>query len=184
MTVVDSLTEYMLESEKNLRLAEATYVRYEAARQQIMVGFFKRLTARLTQVLPGWEFHYDAQFFTDKYGAYSACNPAWRKQYFLQLEAFEHGDRIIYGIWRDEDKLRNRRRSAPILAAVQKVHPSAKSRIYYEAEITLRSPAPDWRPPAILWRIHKDPNFLEDVALQLLEVVELTDKQVKALVKT
>ena len=183
MTSVDPLTEYMLESERNLRLAEATWRRYEAAREQIMSGFFKRLTLRLTQSLPGWKSRYDELFFVAEYSACDVWNPAWEEQYFLRLEAWKNGDRIIYGIWRDEDKLRNRPRSDTLLHAVQKEHPSAKSRIYYEAELTIHSPAPDWRQPAVLWRIHQDPRFLEDVADQLLELAKLTDKQVKALAK-
>jgi hypothetical protein len=180
-----AIADYIIGNERNLRLSEAIYASsYENARERIMKGFFERLTKRMLKDFPGWKGRYDEPFFIDQYGAYDFSNPAWSDEYSIRLEAWKKGDRIIYGVWRDEEKLHKRPRSTAILMAVQKAHPSAISRMYYEAEVTLRSPEPDWREPEVLWRIHTDRDFLEDVAVQLLEVIELTRKLVTSSAKS
>ena len=134
--------------------------------------------------LPDWKGRYDEPFFVSQYGAYDFLNPTWHDEYSIRLEAWKKGDRIIFGVWRDEEKVHKRPRSTAILSAVQKAHPSAISREYYEAVVTLRSPESDWRQPEVLWRIHTERDFLEDVAVQLLEVAELTRKLVTSTVKS
>jgi hypothetical protein len=45
------------------------------------------------------------------------------------------------------------------------------------------SPAPDWRKPEVLWRIHTDPKFLTDVADQLFEIAEVSAPIIDELAK-
>ena len=47
----------------------------------------------------------------------------------------------------------------------------------------LRSPAPDWSKPDVLWRMHKDPEFVTDLANQLLEIAEVSEHIIDRLVR-
>jgi hypothetical protein len=176
------LIDFILESERNLRVAEAAFESFEGARDQIIRGFCQRLGQRLNKKLIGWQFEYRWPFFTDRYGAFDLWKPTWRDQYHLRLEAWDYGARMIYGVWRDEGNIPRRPFTGEILTQVKKAHPSAKARIYYEAEVRLRSPEPDWRPIDVLWQIHTDRSFLADVAGQMLEIVTLTEKIIDSVV--
>ena len=89
---------------------------------------------------------------------------------------------MIYGVWREEGNIAHRPFTGEILTQVKKAHPSAKARIYYEAEVRLRSPESDWRPVDVLWQIHRDPLFLADVAGQMLEIATLTERIIDSVV--
>jgi hypothetical protein len=78
------------------------------------------------------------------------------------------------GIIPDTDDIRNFPLFEPLLRAVQRILPSAKSHPWWEAITIMHSPAPDWRKPEVLWRIHKDGAFLTEVANQLLEIAEVS----------
>jgi hypothetical protein len=39
----------------------------------------------------------------------------------------------------------------------------------------MQSPAADWHDPKVLWRVHTDNKFLEDVAEQLLGMAEISE---------
>ena len=39
----------------------------------------------------------------------------------------------------------------------------------------MQSPAANWRKPEVLWQMHTDTKFLEDVAEQLLGVAEISE---------
>jgi hypothetical protein len=169
------LIRFVLESERNLQVAEAAFSCFQDARNEIVAGFCQRLGTKLTKRLIGWKCEYRYPFFTDEYGAFDVWKPRWKDQYHLRLEAWKYGNRMIYGIWRDEDNIGRRAFTGEILTQVRKAHPSAKARKYYEAEVTLRSPEADWRPVQVLWRMHRDRSFLEDVAGQMLEIASLTE---------
>jgi hypothetical protein len=47
----------------------------------------------------------------------------------------------------------------------------------------METPAEDWRKIEILWRMHKDDSFLDDVAEQLLELARIGEPIVDQLVK-
>jgi inactivated superfamily I helicase len=40
----------------------------------------------------------------------------------------------------------------------------------------MTSPASDWRKPEVLWKMHKDPAFLESVAEQLVDLAKVSEK--------
>jgi hypothetical protein len=181
-----SLTEFILGSERNFRIAEAVHASFPVVRDQVIESFCQRLGQSLQKNLKGWKSEYLGPFFVERYGAFDVWKPDWGDQYRLRLEAWQHGDRMIYGIWRNEnDKVIQKRPFiGKILTEVRKIHPSAKARKYYEAEVTLRSPEPDWRRVDVLWRIHHDGSFLDDVACQMLEIAKLTETLVNSAVTT
>jgi hypothetical protein len=176
------ISDFILQGERNLRIAEAIYsAEYVKARDTLVKHFYDRLKAELANKLTGWKFEPEGFFFTDKYGAFTFWKPNWKDQYYIRLEAYDSGKKMIYGIWRHE-LIHKRPLSTALLEAVQRRLPSARSRDWFEAEIKLQSPAPDWRLPEILWQIHTKDRFLKEVAEQLLELVKISEQIVDSLV--
>jgi hypothetical protein len=178
-----SVKQFIVESKRNLDIATAIYEQYEGARETIIKDFLDRLETSLKAALKGWSYHYDSPFFTSSYGAFFLRKPCWNDRYAIVLEAYNRGERMIYGVWRDENLLKSVPRSPGLLGAVRKKIPDATSRKYYEAEIRMTSPAKDWRKPEILWRMHSDDSFCAEVAALLVEVVSLAEKHIDVLAK-
>jgi hypothetical protein len=173
------IQEFIIRSEKNLRIAVAVAETWPKARSQLVSGFLNRLDARLKRKLKGWELWREHEFFNDMWAGYWVAKPAWEDRYWI---GFECG-RMDIGIARITDNTRKHPLSPELLAAAQTIHPSAKSSPWWEAWVTLRSPAPDWRKPDVMWRMHKDAEFLTDVADQLLEIVEVSEHIIDRLVR-
>ena len=45
----------------------------------------------------------------------------------------------------------------------------------------MQSPAADWGRPEVLWQMHTNPKFLDEVAEQLLTVAEISERLVDRL---
>ena len=164
---------FIAESEGNIEIGNAIYEQYENAREDILKGFFKRLLAGIKQKLPDWSGRYTEPFFTKRYGAFDFYKSTWSQRYRIRLEAWDWGNGIVYGVWRDADSLPNVPLNAKLLAEVQEKMPDATSRGYYEAEIRMNSPAKDWRIPRVLWRLHSDEAFRTEVESLLIELAEI-----------
>ena len=91
---------------------------------------------------------------------------------------------MIFGVSRAEDKehIKKQPHCDEVLIAVKKINPDASAGGWWEARMTMHSPAADWRKPEILWRMHTDGKFLNDVAKQLLEVAEISEPIIDRLV--
>ena len=177
------VSQFITESERNLEIASVIYEQYEAARQQIVKEFFDRLTADLKAKLPGWSFRYSEPFFDARHGAFDMFKKPWKERYRIRIEAYQFGVSMGFGVWRDRDLVRGIPFSAELLAAVKEDFPRATSRDYFEAEISMTSPAPEWRTPKALWQIHSDEAFRAEVEALLLQIVTLTEEHIDALVK-
>lgn len=177
------VSKFITESERNLEIATAIYEQYEAARDEIVKGFVDRLTKDLEAKLDGWVFQCGS-LFIERWAGFDFFKKAWKANYRIRLEAYEHGESMGFGVWRDPKALRNVPRSPQLLAAVREEHSEATSRSYFEAEIPMRSPASCWKTPQILWRMQNDENFREEVAALLLNLAGIAEKHVDALVKT
>lgn len=162
---LNPVTKFITASQSNLEIAAAVYDNYEAGREQILKSFFKKLAKRLTAKHPDWESEYAPALFSERYGRFGIWKRLWKGHYRLVIEGYNWGERMIGGVWRDEFYLKGVPLNPKILPAIKELHNRDKcvSRGYYEAEVTLRFPASDWREPATLWRIHTDPRFLEEV---------------------
>jgi hypothetical protein len=78
-----------------------------------------------------------------------------------------------FGVVRVPNRIANRPFSAELLGAVAKIQPSAKvAPQWWEAHVFLRTPAPNWREPEVLWRMHTDQSFLNEVTEQMLAVAK------------
>ena len=83
---------------------------------------------------------------------------------------------MIIGVGRITNDTRKVPLHPPLLSAVQKILPSAKSHAWWEARVTMHTPAADWRKPEVLWRMHTDGRFLGEVAEQLLAIVKVSER--------
>ena len=173
----EPIEDFVLGSEHNLRIAAAVYDAWPKARQKIVDGFLDRLGSRLKHELKEWEFGpWGGNFFEDTYPGYACWKPAWVDQYGIGLQCLKYGESMVFGVYREKENIGSRPFCDELLQAISKLHPSARQQAWWEARMTMHSPTADWRTPDVLWRIHKDAAFLEEVALQLLEVAKVSEK--------
>ena len=171
----EPIQDYILKSDRNLRIAAAVGEARPKARTKIVAGFIDRLDAKVKRKLQGWETaREDSEFFTTAYAGYYVAKPAWDDRYWIGFQCNDYGEKMVWGIARGTDDTRRQPLRADLLRAVQQKHPSAKSQSWWEARFKMASPAADWRKPEVLWRMHKDITFLEAVAEQLLEIAEIS----------
>jgi len=169
--------DFIVESERNLRIAAAVAEAWPDARKQLTESFFARLEERLKHDLKGWLFQTYDQFFVTRYSGCYVTKAAWKEEYFVDLSLQEYGRRIVLRVSREADKPRVRKRdhSPEILAAVRKVDPSATTGVWWEGKIKLNAPAPDWTKSEVLWQIHTRKEFVNEVAVQMLEVATIAE---------
>jgi hypothetical protein len=177
------IQEFIIQSKENLRIAAAVAETWPEARSQLVSAFLDRLDTRLKGKLKEWETFRQHDFFNDHWAGYYVAKPAWGKVYAIGFECVQHGGTMYLGISRKTNDTRKQPLSPELLGAVKTIHPSAKSHPWYEAFVTLRSPAPDWRKPDVLWRMHKDTEFLTNVADQLLELAKVSGHIIDRLVR-
>jgi hypothetical protein len=175
------VTEFILSSEKNLRIAEAVHSGWEAAKNMVARDFCRRLGAELEKKLPEWKWE-DSEFLRSRRGVFVLSKPAWENQYCILLQPEDYGAEMTYGIMRDERSIAKRPFSTELLEAIKKRVPSARAKAWWEALIKIQSPGPDWRTPEILWQMHTKDEFLQEVASLLLEIAQLSEKLVDSLV--
>ena len=51
-----------------------------------------------------------------------------------------------------------------------------KARDFFETEITMDYPEPDWRQPKVLWRMVNDKKFEVEVATLLSDLAEMAEE--------
>jgi hypothetical protein len=166
----ESIGTYILKSKKNLHIAAAVGEAWPLVRQKLISDFLNHVGQRLKKKLHGWEFEPWGEYFRDAYGGYYIWKPAWQEEYYINLECSQYGNKMIFGVWRDQTKLAKQPFCNDVLTAVREKYPSARSRDWWEAQITMQTPARDWRPPEVLWRLHQDKKFQDEVVAQLLDV--------------
>lgn len=162
--------DFILASQDNLRIAATVGDAWPEAREKLILGFLERLNSRLMKSLKGWVSELDGDF-QQKYAASSFWKPGW-DEYWISLESQEFGEQMVFGVMRDKDSIGKR----PFIDELFNAIPQTGSRkAWWEVIIKMRSPAADWRKPEVLWRMHTDDNFLEDVAEQLLGVAKISE---------
>lgn len=171
----DPIVNYVLKNERNFHITAAVGAAWPDARNKIVSGFLDRLDLRLKRKLKGWKSDRYGALFLDAYSGYYISKPGWDEQYYLNLQFGEYGKNMVFGVGRDFEQRGKRPFCDDVLSAVARLHPAARQRKWWwEAQVTMRSPAADWRDSEVLWRAHKDQKFLEDVAEQLLAVAKAT----------
>ncbi|HEX3628473.1 MAG TPA: hypothetical protein VH280_23950 [Verrucomicrobiae bacterium] len=178
----ESIEAHILKSEKNLRIAGAVAEAWLAVRKRLVHDFFRGVEKTLKKKLPGWECDLWGEYFMEAYPGFYVGKPTWLERYSINLECHQYGEKMLFGVWRNQKKLAKQPFCSEVLTAVRARFPSARSREWWEAEITMQTPARDWRKPESLWRIHNDAKFLEDVAEQLLSVAKTSEPIIDRLV--
>jgi hypothetical protein len=179
----ESIQNYIIESEQNLRIAATVSEAWPEARQKIVQLFLGRLDDRLKIELKGWESGRDGIIYADDYATFDFWKPAWHDQYGLSLQWGKYGKEMVFGVYRDKEKIGTRPFSGDLLEAVRKKFPWASTNWWYEARIKMKNPSSDWSSPEVLWQMHTDPKFFEEVVEQLVEVAEISEPIIERLVQ-
>ena len=180
----DPIQDYILKNKRNLRIAAAVGEAWSETRQKLVLDFLDRLGQRLKKKLKEWRFEpYGGPFYVQADSGYYFWKPAWVDQYSVGLYWDEHGKEMIFGVSRDKDKIGRRRHSQELFDAIAKLYPSAKPHSWWEAWVPMTSPASDWSKPDVLWQMHTDTKFVEDVAEQLLGVAKVSEKIIDRLAR-
>jgi len=167
----DPIQEFIIETERNMRIASAVADGYAKAREQIVGAFLDRLGDALLKELKGWQCDRWHKFFVDSEAYFMVFKPEWSGYRLVSLACIDHGETVKFGISRNED-LGKKPFQAEILNAVKEVFPPARAKRWWEAFMIMQSPAADWRKPEALFRMHTDTRFLDEVAEQLLVVAK------------
>jgi len=180
----DAIQKYILKNKDNLRIAATVGEAWPKIRLQIVDGFLDRLKIRLKKKLKGWQFELcDGDFFVTEYPGYYFWKPAWENQYSLCLQLFKKGEQPMLGVGRDKAYIGKRKFSDKLFNAIVSIYPSAQRDAWWEARVKMQSPESDWRKPKVLWRMHKDSKFLDEVAEQLLELEKISGPIIDGLVQ-
>ena len=83
------IQDFIITSERNLRIAESVSEAWPEARAQLVSGFLDRLGSTLMKTLKGWEFAPYKRFFIDGYGGCFFTKPAWKHEYGVDLTCFD-----------------------------------------------------------------------------------------------
>lgn len=175
--------DYILQSERNLQIASAVSEALPEAKEKLVFGFLTRLGSYLIEQLQGWKYAIEGRFFIDQWPCFNVFKPNWGNDYGITLQCWGFGEKMLLGVTRDEKNKSIPPVCGEVLSAVKTLHPSAKSEKWWEAQVTIRSPAGDWRKPDVLWRMHKEKLFLSDVADQLLEIAKISEPVVNRLTR-
>ena len=124
----------------------------------------------------------DSNFFEATAGYY-ITKPEWGESYRIGFECYPNGSKIDIGICWKTDNIR-KQAPAELLTALQKIYDRAEYTPKYRwVYATLLSPERDWSKPDALWRMHKDPEFVTDIANQLLEIAKMSEPIIDRLVR-
>jgi len=171
---LESVASFMTDSQENLAIATSVYDQYETVRQRILREFFAKLRHRLIKNRSGWWSEYAPPFFTTTYGAFKIAKDSWSGEYEIRIEAYDFGDKMIGGVSRCKE-VKGRPYCAPIFEAFKEANWPARQRASYEAEVTIKSPAADWRTAETLWRIKTKPEFLDEVEGMFLSWIKISE---------
>lgn len=179
----EPVQDFILQDPDNMRIAAAVSAEWMELRTRLANGFRDKLGKRLLASLPGWTSDNWKSFFADPWPGLYLFKPLWVDQYYVTLQANEPCTVVHIGIQRAQEHIAKRPHDDHVLDALRTIYPSAKASLWWEAEAKMRSPAADWSTPEVLWRMHKEESFLEDVARHLLEIAKLAEPLIDDLVR-
>jgi hypothetical protein len=164
---------FILGQKKNFQIAASVSEAWRDTRQQVLLGFLDRLDTRLIKTLKGWKSEREKIFYEDPWASFNFWKPTWDNQYGLGLMWDDTRKEMIFGVYR-EDNIWKRPHCDELLNTIaSKIQLSVKKNPWWEARIRMKSPASDWSTPEILWRMHSETKFLDEVAEQLLDVARI-----------
>ena len=122
-----SVENFILESQANLKVAATIAEAWSQARHRLVTQFLTQLEQSVRKKLNGWSFERWGRYFDDSYPGFYIWKPRWKSEYCVNLECGNHGQKMVFGIWRDEQVVNGRTFSEAILSAVKQHFPSARA---------------------------------------------------------
>jgi hypothetical protein len=177
----DPIQDFILENEKNLNIAATVSEAWPEVMAKIAFEFQNRLGTQLVARFKGWTFEADKRFFIDNYAKFYFFKPEWNF-HSIALEGSSYGKEMVYGVFRDLTA-RKAPRYPELLEIVKEIEPSAKSSEWYDAWVKMRYPAYNWQKPDVLWLMHSDKDFLNEVSGQLLNIAKICEPIIDRLVR-
>jgi hypothetical protein len=178
----DPVQDYILESEDNLRIAVEVGNAWAKAEERLGLDFLNRLKGalELKKELKGWKFEelWGRPFVNGEAGL-DFGKLAWKKDYYVSLWLLDYGEDVTFGLSRDKERIKTRQHCDELLTAVREHYSTARPHGWWEAYVTMDPQ--NWRKPDVLWNMHKDPDFLNQVAQDLLEVARISERFVDQL---
>src|SRR2546422_7365775 len=98
MVKTDSLHKFILKDKQNLHIAAAVGEAWPEVREQMTTGFLDQLERRLKAKVRGWEFERWGRYFTDIYPCFMFWKPAWRGDYYMNLQFGDYGRTMSFGL--------------------------------------------------------------------------------------
>jgi hypothetical protein len=179
----DTIGKFILKDEGNLHIAATVGEVWPEVRQQIVTGFLDGLETRLKKKLKGWQFWRSNRFFVNSWAEFAFYKTAWSDEYHISLHCDDFGQRMAIGVVRHKNDIGKRPFSAELLEAIKAIYESAYTNSWWEVRVLMDYPAADWRKPDVLWRMHKDSAFLDEVEGQLLELAKVSGPFIDGLVR-
>jgi hypothetical protein len=184
MMTTDPIKKFILKDKDNLRIATTVGEAWPEVRRQIVIEFLGNLEKRLKTKLKGLESEIsDGTIFESEWAGYHFWKPSWDNQYSLCLQFCSFGQQMMIGICRDKVYLSKRQHSPKLLKALTAFHPKPESNSWWEARVKMLPPFADWSGAEVLWKMHKDKTFLNEVSAQLLLLTEITEPIIDGLVR-
>ena len=174
---------FILAKEQNFKIAAAVANAWSETRQQVVTGFLDRLDARLKTKLKGWKSDREQTCYENSWASYVLWKPAWRGDYGLGLMWAEYGKVMSFGVFRDKDTFGQRPFCEELFKAVSSIQSSAKKNPWWEASVRMNHPDTDWSKPEVLWQMHTDKYFLDEVSSKLLEVAKGSEQIIDKLAR-
>ena len=178
-----SIQDFILNSERNLHIAAVINEVWLEARKRSVSKFLEKLELIFKKKKGGrWICKKNGEFFEELESNVQFYKPLW-EDYQVELHFGNYGKIMSFGVARNE-KIHKKPHHSEILTAIKKEYPSALGGSkWWEANITMMSPATDWQKPKNLWRMRNDKKFLYDVTYQLLEVATIAEPIIDSLVR-
>ncbi len=172
----ESIQNLIIQSEKNLSIADAVAEAFPEVRRELVEVFLSRLEARLKAKHKGWSFHVDQDFFDAQYSWFRFWKPSWKNRYGVGFTLQNYGRTTGFGVYSEKEKKAKRPYCKELLNAIKKSYSWVHETPYCAAFVEMKSPAADWRKADILWKMHTKTEFLDDVAGQLLDFVQMSER--------
>ena len=89
-TETTPIADFILQSERNLRIAAAVHDEWEAVKDTLARGFCDRLEAVLKKEMPEWKFAH-CGLLPERWGSFEFWKPKWEQQYRIVILASDYG---------------------------------------------------------------------------------------------
>jgi hypothetical protein len=172
---------FLLGDIRRLELAAHVTDAWIGLKSRIWAEFLVRLEIRLARQLSIVDRRTDDGPFVGggRYPTFKIWLTGWPTTRALALQSAEGGKVVRFGIVRETNCRTQLPMKPEILNSIREGFPNASDKgvgSWWEAFIPMTSPASDWSRPDVMFRMHGEASFLEEVATQLRHVAVSTER--------